>query len=179
MSRMEDRVEVGQGEGGFWATNFPLAIPGAAGNEVTVRHGFFGGLKILVDGVRSKRGSERSSFLIPTSDGGDFEVTVRSGYSGISPVIVTKTNTANIGRRIEGAEWIWVGLPLLLPAYAILGQGGYIDILVGFVAFSANVRIFINDGFTVGQRYIFSLSALGLFAVIYLATIVAIALLVP
>ncbi len=176
---MEDRVEVGQGEGGFWATTFPLAIPGATGNEVTVRHGFLGGLRILVDGVRVKRGSKRSSFLIPIGDGGDFEVTVRPGYSGITPVIVAQTNTANIGRRIAGAEWIWVGLPVLLPVYAIFGQGGYIDILVGFAGFSANVRIFINDGFTVGQRYLYSMGALGFFAVIYLAIIVAIVLLVP
>ncbi len=176
---MEDRVEVGLGEGGFWVTTFPLAIPGATGSEVTVRHGFSGGLKILLDGVRAKRGSKRSSFLIPTRDGGDFGVTVRPGYSGISPVIVAQTNTANIGRRIEGAEWIWVGLPLLLPAYAIFGQGGYIDILVGFVAFGANVRIFINDGFTVGQRYLHSLTVLGFFAVIYLVIIVAIVLLFP
>ncbi len=176
---MEDRVEVGQGEGSFWVTIFPLAIPGAIGSDVTVRHGFFGGLKILVDGVRAESGSGRSSFLIPTRDVGDFEVTVRPGYSGISPVIIAQTNTANIGRRIEGAEWIWVGVPLLLPVYAIFGQGEFIDILVGFAAFSGNVRIFINDGFTVGQRYLYSLGALGFFAVIYLAIVVAIVLLVP
>jgi len=176
---MEDRVEVGQGEGDLWGTTFPLAIPGAADSEVTVRHGFLGGLKIRVDGVQARRGSKRSSYLIPTSDGGDFEVTVRPGYSGISPVIVAQANTANIGRRVEGAEWIWVGLPLLLPAYAIFGQGGNVDIVVGFVAFAANVRIFISDGFTVGERYLYSLGALGFFAAIYLVIIVAIVLLIP
>ena len=175
--RMRDRVEVGRGEGTFWATSFPLTIPGATSGAVTIRHSFLGGLKVLVDGVRARQGTKRAQYLVPTGKGADFEVTLRPGFSGVNPVVVAETNTADVGRRIAGAEWVWVGLPLLLPVLAILGQGGYLDILVGFLAFAANVRIFINDGFTVGERYLTSLGSLLLFAAIYFAVTAMIVLL--
>ena len=175
---MDDRVEVGQGQRSFWKTIFPIEIPGATVSEVTFRHSFFGGMKLLVDGVRAKRGEKRAISLIPTSDGGEFRVTLRPGYAGISPEIIAHTNTASIGRRIASAEWIWVGLPLLLPVYALFARGGAIDMAVGFLAFAANVRIFINDGLTVGQRYLYSLGAVGLLAVTYLAISAAIILLI-
>ena len=171
---MEDRIGVGPGEGGFWSTTFPLSVPGALSQDVTIRHGFFGALKVLVDDERAKRGSKRTKSLIPRSDGTELEVTVRPGGYGTSPVVVSDTDSAPIGRRIEGAEWIWVGLPLLLPAYALFGQGGYLDILAGFLAFAANIRIFVNDGLTSGSRYLYSLGSVALFAAIYIAISVAI-----
>jgi len=171
-SWMEDQIEVGPGGSGFWSTTFPLTVPGATSQEVSIRHGFFGGLKVLVDDERAKRGSRRTKYLIPRSDGTELEVTVRPGGYGTAPVIVSDSDSASIGRRIEGAEWIWVGLPLLLPAYAIFGQGGYLDIFAGFLAFAANIRIFVNDGLTPGTRYLYSLGSVALFAGIYVASVV-------
>lgn len=168
---MEDRMEVGPGEGGFWSTTFPLTVLGATSQEVFIHQGFFGGLKVLVDDERAKRGSKRTKYLIPRSDGTDLEVTVRPGGYGTAPVIVSDADSVSIGRRIEGAEWIWVGLPLLLPAYAIFGPGGYLDIFAGFLAFAANIRIFVNDGLTSGARYLYSLGAVALFAAIYVASV--------
>ena len=174
VSWMEDRIAVGPDEGGLWLTTYPLTVPGATSQDVSIRHGFLGGLKVLVDDVRAKRGSKRTKYLIPRSDGTDLEVTVRPGGYGIAPVIVSVTDTVSIGRRIEGAEWIWVGLPVVLVAFALFSSGGAIDIIVGFAAFAANIRIFINDGITPGARYLYSLGSMALFAVVYIAISVAI-----
>lgn len=175
---MNDRIGVGTGVGNLWATNYPLSLPGAISPDLTVRHGFLGGLKVLVDGVRAERGSKRGKFLIPTTDGKASEVTVRAGRGGTTPVIAAEANTAHIGRRVQGGEWIWVGLPLVLPVLALLGNGGAIDILAGGLAFTANVRIFVNDGFGVGTRYSYSLASMGIFAFGYLAIAVALAVLI-
>ena len=174
---MEDGISVGPGEGNLWSTDFPLEVPGATSDRVAIRHNFFGGLKVLVDGARAKQGPQRAQYLIPTRSGRDFELTLRPGFSGTSPTVVAASNTVAIGRRIVGPEWLWVGLPLLLPALAILGQGGFVDIFLGFLAFAVNVRIFVNDGFTVGQRYLTSFGSLLLFAGVYLAITVVIVLL--
>ena len=175
---MDDRIGVGRGEGNLWATNYPLPVPGATSPDLTVRHGFLGGLKVLVGEDRAERGSKRGKFLIPTTDGSALEVTVRAGGSGTAPVIMAETNSAQIGRRVQGGEWIWVGLPLILPVYALFGNGGAIDILAGGLAFTANVRIFVNDGFGVGSRYSYSLASLGMFAFAYLAIALVLALLI-
>jgi len=174
---MEDQIEVGPGDSGFWSTTYPLTVPGATSQEVSILHGFFGGLKVLVDDERANRGSKRTKYLIPRSDGTELEVTVRPGGYGTAPVIVSDADSAPIGRRIEGAEWIWVGLPLLLPAYAIFGEGGYLDILAGFLAFAANIRIFVNDGLTSGARYLYSLGSVALFGAIYVASATVLVLL--
>ena len=71
-----------------------------------------------------------------------------------------------------------MGFPLILPFYALFGGGGAIDILAGGLAFTANVRIFVNDGFSVGSRYSYSLASMGIFAVVYLAIGVTVALLI-
>ena len=145
-----------------------MAIPEALSQEVGIRHSFFGGLKVLVDGVRATQGSGRAQYLIPTKHGANFEVTLRPGFSGINPVVVTRSATLDVGRRIQGVEWAWVGLPLLLPVSAVLGRGGYLDIIVGFLAFAANVRVFVNDGFTTAERYLHSLGSMILLGAIYL-----------
>jgi hypothetical protein len=154
-----------------------MTVPGAISHEVTVRHGFVGGLKVLVDGVRAERGSKRSKLLISAADGTALELTVQAGRFGTDPVIVANTNTARIGRRVQGGEWVWVGVPLLLPAYALFVAGGPIDFVAGLLAVLANIRIFIDDGLTVGNRYLYSLAAMGLIGVVYLAYTVALVLL--
>ena len=173
---MNDPIGVGTGTGTLWVTDFPLSLPGAASSNVFVRHGFLGGLRVFVDGKRAQRGRRRVDYLVPMEGGGATEVTVRAAKGGVAPEVEAQGVTAGVGRRVQGAEWLWVGLPLILAVWGIFGNGSPLDILAGGLAFAANVRIFVNDGLSAGSRYLTSLASTALIAFIYLLIMISIVL---
>lgn len=174
---MSEAVTVGTGQGGLGSTSYPIHIPGVTAHEVTVRHGFVGGLRVYVDGERAKRGPKRNEYLVPADDGREVGVAVGAGTWGATPTVEVGTEAIRLGRQVEGAEWIWVGLPLLLVVSAFFNRGGAAGILVGGLAFVANLRIFVNDGLTTSARYLTSLAAIAIFIGIYVAAAVTIGLL--
>ena len=174
---MSDQVEVGRGVGGLWSTKYPVKLPRAADAEITVRHGFAGGLTVYVDGLRAERGTRRGEFLVSQVSGRPLEVTVRAGKWATAPLIEVGGVTTPIGRRVEGAEWLWVGIPLLFALYLLITSGSFGAIVVAGLVSYANVRIFIDDGFTSRDRYLFSLASMGIFAAIGVAVVAAIAVL--
>ena len=157
-------------------TDFSLAVPDAASSDVFVRHGFLGGLRIFVDGRRAERGARRVDYLVPSIGGSDTVVTVRAAKGGVAPEVESEGTTREVGRRIRGAEWLWVGIPLVIAVWGILGEGSPLDILTGGLAFAANVRIFVNDGLSPGSRYLLSLASMGVFTFFYLLVVFAIVL---
>jgi hypothetical protein len=174
---MSDQVEVGRGVGNLWSTRYPVSLPGAADTEITVRHGFAGGLTVYVDGLRAERGAQRGVFLISQVSGRQSEVTVRADKWGTAPVMVVDGETTPIGRPIEGAEWLWVGLPLLFGAYLLYSSGSFGGFAIAGLLSFANVRIFVDDGFTPRNRYLFSLASMGTFAAFGAVAAAAIAVL--
>ncbi len=171
---MSDQVEVGEGEGGLWSTRYSVTIPGATSRDITVRHGFAAGLTVYIDGVRAERGTRRGLFFIPRSSGPPIEVTVRAASMATAPIIVLDEHTTPIGRRVVGLEWLWIAIPLLLPVYSLFVNGSFGGIAVGGLAFYGNVRIFIDDGFSVRERYRMSLVSMAIFTAIFVTLAVAV-----
>lgn len=171
-------MTVGTGRGGLWSTDYPIDLPGVTGHEVAVRHGFVGGLQVYVDGQRAKRGSKRNRYLVPSDDGDQLEIAVSAGAWGTTPSIEVGTETYRLGRSVEGAEWIWVALPLVLVASAFVGGGGALGIVAGGLAFVANLRIFVNDGLSVAGRYLNSLAVMAIFVGGYAFAVVIVLLLI-
>jgi hypothetical protein len=82
-----------------------------------------------------------------------------------------------IGRRVEGVEWLWVGLPLLFALYLLVSSRSIGGIAVAALISYANVRIFIDNGFTPRRRYLYSLASMEIFAAVGVAVAAAIAVL--
>lgn len=173
---MSDQVEVGVGEGGLWSTRYPVTIAGVAG-DITVRHGFAGGVTVYVDGDRAERGTRRGQFFVPRSDGSPLEVTVRAASMATAPIMVIDEDTTPIGRRVVGLEWLWVGIPLLMPIYSLFVNGSFGGVAVGGLAFYGNVRIFVDDGFSVRERYRMSFVSMATFTGIFVALAIAVVVL--
>ncbi len=173
---MSEQVEVGVGEGALWSTRYPVTITGVEG-DVEVRHGFAGGLTVYLDGARAERGTRRGQFFVPRSDGSPLEVTVRAASMATAPIMVVDEHTTPIGRRVVGLEWLWVGIPLLMPIYSLFVNGSFGGVAVGGLAFYGNVRIFIDDGYSVRERYRASLLSMAIFTGIFVALAVAVVVL--
>lgn len=173
---MSDEVEVGVGEGGLWSTLYPVKIAGVS-SDITVRHGFAGGLTVYVDGDRGERGTRRGQFFIPRADGPPVEVTVRAASMATAPIVVMDEHETPIGRRVVGLEWLWVGIPLLMPIYSLFVNGSFGGVAVGGLAFYGNVRIFIDDGFSVRERFRMSFVSMVAFVAIFVVLAVAVVVL--
>jgi hypothetical protein len=171
---MSGQVEIGRGRGRLFSTSYPVTLPGLTDTEIMVRHGFAGGMTVYVDGLRAERGVRRGQFIVSQADGAQLEVTVRTESWGTAPLIDIRGETLPLGRSIEGAEWLWIGIPLLFALYLLVSNGGFGGIAIGGLAFYGNVRIFVDDGFTVRDRYLMSLASMGVVTAIGVAVVVVI-----
>lgn len=116
---------------------YPINLKGFEGQTVELQSaGLISSIKLLVNGQPAPKGKKRGDMLLRRDDGQEVVARFKSTFMDV-PSLLVDGQIIRVVEPLKWYEWIWNALPLL-----IVFSGGFIPILIGFVAASINLSIF-------------------------------------
>jgi len=120
----------------------PIQLEGFEGQQIEVKTaGIFSGAKLLVNGEPAKKGPKRGQMLLQKNDGSEVITTWKPTMLGFdTPQLLVEGNVIEITKPIKWYEMVWSALPILL-----IFVGGMIGVIVGFIGFTINAKVFRSE----------------------------------
>jgi hypothetical protein len=130
---------------------YKVAIEGCEGKNIELAFSFWTGSKLLINGQKAPRGTNRKEMLITRDDGTTMVATWKSRSLGFDiPNLLVNGKEIQIAPSLKWYEMTWCGLPLLL-----IFVGGGLGAIIGVLAFFFSTGIF-RSNLNVFVKFFFS-----------------------